>query len=82
LFGAGVPTFEHGRPTGALPGRLAKNPRASGRVGNGLRGSVLPGSSEGFRGAAGLLEYAQKLSAQGLGASAISKTNQRVVSRM
>ena len=33
----GVPTFEHGQPTGALPGRIAKNPRATGVVGNGLR---------------------------------------------
>ena len=74
----GVPTFEDGLPTGALPGRLAKNPRATGVVGNGLRGSVLPASSEGFEGAEGLLEYARKLAAEGMGASAIMKTNEAV----
>ena len=72
----GVPTFEHGQPTGALPGRIAKNPRATGVVGNGLRGSILPGSAEGLDGAEGLLEFAQKLSAKGMGASAIMKTLQ------
>jgi len=47
-------------------------------VGNGLRGSVLPASSEGFEGAEGLLEYARKLAAEGMGASAIMKTNEAV----
>lgn len=33
---SGVVTFEHGEHTGALPGKLAKNPRATGRVGCGF----------------------------------------------
>jgi N-acyl-D-aspartate/D-glutamate deacylase len=71
---SGVPTFENDQPTGALPGRLAKNPRRTGRIANGLRGSVEAGSSEGLHGAFDLSEHAKKLQAKGMGASAIMKT--------
>ena len=74
---SGVVTFEHGQPTGALPGRLAKNPLATGMVANGLRGSVEPGDALDFRNAKDLAEFAAALQAQGMGASAIMKTNAR-----
>lgn len=70
----GVATFENDAPTGAMPGRLAKNPRATGHVANGLRGSVEAGSAEGLTDAKDLAEFAKKLQAQGTGASAILKT--------
>ena len=71
---SGVVTFENDAPTGNLPGRLAKNPRATGRVANGLRGAVEPGDTEGLTDAADLAEYAKKLQSEGMGASAIMKT--------
>ena len=67
-------TFEHGVPTGALPGRVAKNPRASGVVANGLRGSVPAGPIEGLRNAQDLKEHALKLASTHSGASAVMKT--------
>jgi hypothetical protein len=73
---SGVVTFEHGQPTGALPGRVAKNPRMTGDH-NGLRGSVEPGSAEGLTNAHDLAEFAAALQADGMGASAIMKTNAR-----
>lgn len=74
---SGVVTFEHGQPTGALPGRVAKNPRATGIVANGLRGSVEPGDANGLTNAHDLAEFAAKLQAEGMGASAIMKTQAR-----
>ena len=61
----------------ALPGRVAKNPRANGIIANGLRGSVEPGDSEGLTNAADLSEFAAKLQSEGMGASAIMKTLDR-----
>ena len=38
---SGVVTFEHGVATGALPGRLAKNPTRTGIVANGAPAELL-----------------------------------------
>ena len=87
---SGVITFEHGQHTGALPGRLAKNPRATGEF-NGLRGSVEPGVADGASSVAAghdlhhdlaadridLEEFAAALQKESLGPSAIMKTNAR-----
>lgn len=74
---SGVVTFEQGQPTGALPGCVAKNPLSTGIVANGLRGSVEAGDADGLTNAADLAEFAAALQAEGMGASAIMKTNAR-----
>ena len=71
----GVITYENGVATGALPGRVAKNPRSTGIVANGLKGSVPPGDViEGGMSAKGLKEFALAVQSQAQGFSAIQKT--------
>lgn len=71
---SGVVTFEHGVATGALPGRVAKNPSATGIIANGLRGSVPAGSVAGTANAQDLKQFALNLASQHSGSSAVMKT--------
>ena len=71
----GVVTFENGISTGALPGRIAKNPKRTGIVANGLKGSIPPAKVlEGGIGAEGLKELVLEMQAKSNGFSAIQKT--------
>ena len=71
----GVVTFENGISTGALPGRIAKNPKRTGIVANGLKGSIPPAKvREGGIGAEGLKELVLEMQAKSNGFSAIQKT--------
>jgi hypothetical protein len=70
---SGVVTFENGVATGALPGRIAKNPKAVG-LQCGLHGTVPHGSCEGIQNAMDLKEHALQLQSQAQGFSALQKT--------
>lgn len=70
---SGVVTFDNDHATGELPGRIAKNPKATGSCG-GLRGSVPHGDCMGFASAADLKAHALHLQSEAQGFSAIQKT--------
>lgn len=70
---SGVVTFENNVPTGALPGRIAKNPKATGIFG-GLRGSVPMGDCATVSRAIDLKKHALALQSEVQGFSAIQKT--------
>mmetsp|Transcript_96770 Transcript_96770/g.301283 ORF Transcript_96770/g.301283 Transcript_96770/m.301283 type:complete len:259 (+) Transcript_96770:565-1341(+) len=66
-------TYEDGRPTGALPGCLVKNPRSVGLQGS-LKGSVPAASEMEMAEALDLSEHAMKLvSQQGVGMSGVQR---------
>ena len=70
---AGIVTFENGIATGELPGRLVRNPKSTGMVPNGLRGSVPHGPTFGASNSKSLKEYALKLQRNASGPSAAMK---------
>jgi len=77
---SGVITFKNGIATGALPGRIAKNPKATG-IHGGLQGTVPHAHIEGVMSAKDLKEHALYLQSQTQGFSALQKTlNAAVVS--
>ena len=78
----GVISFVDGVATGALPGRVVKNPNRTGIVANGLRGSVPPGPTDGIMDAKGMKEMALKLQSEGQGFSAIQKTLSNEASKL